>query len=49
MASKEAFCCMWDEQIAEREANEVASCLYDFLSKLASKGGYRILVLRQIP
>lgn len=38
MSSKEAFCYMWDEQIAKRGANEVASCLYDFLSKLALKG-----------
>ncbi|KAL4719252.1 hypothetical protein ACJJTC_018955 [Scirpophaga incertulas] len=38
LASKEAFCYMWDEQIAKRGANEVASCLYDFFSKLVSKG-----------
>ncbi|CAG9793362.1 unnamed protein product [Diatraea saccharalis] len=38
MASKEAFCYMWDETIAKRGANEVASCLYNFISKLVSKG-----------
>ncbi|CAH0397611.1 unnamed protein product [Chilo suppressalis] len=29
---------MWNEQIAKRGANEVASCLCDFFSKLVSKG-----------
>ncbi|XP_060806098.1 uncharacterized protein LOC132902987 [Amyelois transitella] len=38
MASREAFCYMWDKRTAKRGPNEVASCLYDFMSKLTSKG-----------
>lgn len=42
MESKEAFCYMWDEQTAKRGANEVASCLYDYFNKLASKGVHKV-------
>lgn len=42
MASKEAFCYMWDETVAKRGPNEVASCIYDFMSKLVSKGAAEI-------
>ncbi|CAB3235002.1 unnamed protein product [Arctia plantaginis] len=32
------YCYMWDESVAKRGANEVASCVYDFIKKFVSKG-----------
>lgn len=37
-AMKEGFCYVWDESIAKRGANEVSSCLYDFIKTFAEKG-----------
>ncbi|KAG6457883.1 uncharacterized protein LOC119190807 [Manduca sexta] len=38
MAVKQGYCYMWDESVAKRGANEVASCVYDFIKKFVSKG-----------
>lgn len=38
MAKKQGYCYMWDESIAKRGANEVASCVYDFIKKFVLKG-----------
>lgn len=38
MAEKQGYCYMWDENVAKRGANEVASCLYNFIRQFASKG-----------
>ena len=32
--TKDAYCCMWFETIANRGANQIASCLFQFLSTL---------------
>lgn len=36
--SKEAACYMWDETVAKRGANEVASCLFSFINRKAKVG-----------
>lgn len=38
MAGKQGHCYMWDENVAKRGANEVASCVYDFVKQGAFKG-----------
>ncbi|KAL4716554.1 hypothetical protein ACJJTC_010218 [Scirpophaga incertulas] len=38
MARKKAFCYMWDETIAKRGANEVGSCLLDFIEQNTQNG-----------
>lgn len=38
MADKNGYCYVWDESVAKRGANEVASCVYDFIKKNVSKG-----------
>ncbi|CAB3237615.1 unnamed protein product [Arctia plantaginis] len=38
MGTKDATCYMWHEGIANRGANEVASCLYDFIKEHKRKG-----------
>lgn len=37
-ASKEGFCYVWDETIAKRGANEISSCVYDFIKAFSEKG-----------
>lgn len=38
LISKQGYSFIWHEQIAKRGANEVASCLYIFLKKMAAQG-----------
>lgn len=37
-AGKEGFCYVWDESVARRGANEVSSCLYDFIEEFVKRG-----------
>ncbi|CAH1640749.1 unnamed protein product [Spodoptera littoralis] len=38
MGGKKAYCYMWDETVAKRGANEVGSCLLDFIDQNARNG-----------
>lgn len=38
MAKKQGYCYMWDESVAKRGANEVATCVCDFIKKFVLKG-----------
>uniref|UniRef100_A0A6P7GQ04 Uncharacterized protein LOC114345060 n=1 Tax=Diabrotica virgifera virgifera TaxID=50390 RepID=A0A6P7GQ04_DIAVI len=38
MAAKEGYCYVWDESVAKRGTNEVASCLYNFMKEFPNKG-----------
>lgn len=38
MGLKKAICYMWDETIARRGSNEVASCLYDYIKRKSQDG-----------
>lgn len=38
MITKEGYCYVWDESVAKRGANEVASCLYHFVKDFSEKG-----------
>uniref|UniRef100_A0A6P7G4Q1 Uncharacterized protein LOC114337629 n=1 Tax=Diabrotica virgifera virgifera TaxID=50390 RepID=A0A6P7G4Q1_DIAVI len=38
MGKKKATCYMWDESVAKRGANEVSSCLLDFIENNVKKG-----------
>lgn len=38
MAKKKGFCYMWDESVAKRGANEVSSCLLNFIERNAKDG-----------
>lgn len=41
MAEKQGYCYMWDEGVAKRGANEVASCVYDFIRKYYLQKGIK--------
>lgn len=38
MATKEGYCYVWDKSVAKRGADEVASCLYNFIKDFSRKG-----------
>ncbi|CAH1634672.1 unnamed protein product [Spodoptera littoralis] len=38
MAKRKAVCYMWDESVAKRGANEVSSCLYNFIKTNIDRG-----------